>query len=217
MIRSADDEPTGSAADFLPKGRWSFKSLQQAATTCHGCDLFRHATQTVFGEGPVKARLMLVGEKPGDQEDLQGRPFVGPAGKLLERGLDEAGIDRKSVYVTNMVKHFKFTMRGKRRIHSKPSARQVAACRPWLDAELSIVRPEVLVALGATAAQGLFGPSFRVTQQRGDVFPTEMADHCYATLHPSALMRIPDADRRAAAFQAFVADLRIAADLLAHA
>ncbi|MEX0741299.1 MAG: UdgX family uracil-DNA binding protein, partial [Phycisphaeraceae bacterium] len=212
MIRDPDPQPTGSAADFLPAGRATLEALRRAAANCHGCDLFKHATQTVFGEGPVSARVMLVGEQPGDQEDQQGRPFVGPAGLLLERALEEAEIDREKVYVTNAVKHFKFTQRGKRRMHAKPNARQIAACRPWLDAEVNLVRPDVLVAMGATAAQSLFGSNFRVSRQRGQLFSTELAGNCYATLHPSALIRIRDANQRTASFKEFVSDLRIASD-----
>lgn len=218
MIRAnkpaSQDDVTGSAADFLPEGRLSYRALVEAAQHCRGCELYKHGTQTVFGEGPVKARLMFVGEKVGNQEDKQGHPFVGPAGQLLGRALDEVQIDRKEVYMTNMVKHFKFTMQGKRRLHAKPNSRELAACRPWLDAELAVVKPEIIVALGATAAQGMFGKAFRVRQQRGEVFETELAPHCMATLHPSAVLRIPDSEKRAAAFEDFVADLRIAAELL---
>lgn len=214
MIRDTDPQPTGSAADFLPAGRITLNTLERAAAGCHGCDLFRNATQTVFGEGPVNARVMLVGEQPGDQEDRRGRPFVGPAGLLLEHALDEAELDRGRIYVTNAVKHFKFTSRGKRRMHAKPDARQVAACRPWLDAEINLIRPDVLVAMGATAAQGLFGRNFRVSRQRGELFTTDLAPNCFATLHPSALIRIRDNEQRATSFRAFVDDLRIAADLL---
>src|SRR5437764_9334417 len=160
-------ESTGSAADFLP-ARITLPQLRAASENCHGCDLYCNATQVVFGEGPASARAMFVGEQPGDQEDLAGKPFVGPAGRLLDEGLEEAHIDRGEVYVTNAVKHFKFEQRGKRRIHSKPSARQVAACKPWLKAEVEVIRPDVIVALGATAAQAIFGSSFKVTQHRGE-------------------------------------------------
>src|SRR5262245_1138934 len=156
-----------TAEPFLPK-KLSFPALRDAAKSCEGCDLYTHATQTVFGEGPADARVMFVGEQPGDQEDKAGKPFVGPAGAMLDKALEKVGIDRSLVYVTNAVKHFKFEQRGKRRIHSKPSARQVAACKPWLKAEVEVVRPDVLVALGATAAQAIFGSSFKVTQRRGE-------------------------------------------------
>ena len=155
-----------TAADYLPR-RITLESLREAAKLCHGCDLWRNATQTVFGEGPANARLMFVGEQPGDQEDKVGRPFVGPAGRIFDQALDEVGIDRSRVYVTNAVKHFKWQARGKRRIHQKPNAAELAACRPWLDAELAVVQPHVLVCLGATAAQALLGRTFRVTKQRG--------------------------------------------------
>ncbi|MFI7640977.1 UdgX family uracil-DNA binding protein [Nonomuraea sp. NPDC049400] len=197
-----------SAAEFLPDKR-DLDSLRQAAACCEGCDLYRNATQTVFGEGPVEARYMLVGEVPGDQEDRQGHPFVGPAGRLLDKGLEEAGIQRDDVYVTNAVKHFSFTLRGKRRIHQKPTAAEITACHPWLDAELAVVRPEVIVVLGATAARALLGREFRVTQQRGE--PVPLGDAlAVATVHPSAVLRAPDRDL---AYKGFLADLRVAADL----
>ncbi|MDQ3611908.1 MAG: UdgX family uracil-DNA binding protein, partial [Actinomycetota bacterium] len=176
------------------------------------CGLYRDATQTVFGQGPGTARLMLVGEQPGDREDLAGRPFVGPSGQLLDRGLVDAGIDRQDVYVTNVVKHFKFIRRGKRRIHQKPSADEIGACRPWLDGELTAVRPEVVVALGATAAKALLGPSFRVSRQRGEVFHSDGARYT-ATLHPSAILRLPDGERDGAVGD-FVDDLTAVAALL---
>lgn len=177
------------------------------AARCEACPLFRHATQTVFGEGPARPAIMLVGEQPGDQEDRAGHPFVGPAGKLLDRALEAAGIDRREVYVTNAVKHFKWKPAGKRRLHQKPNAREVAACRPWLDAELAILRPAVVVALGATAAQTLMGPAFRVTRERGKPFEVPWARHFFATIHPSAILRGPP-DRREEALAQLTADLK---------
>jgi uracil-DNA glycosylase len=191
----------------------SLRALREAAAGCTACDLWRSGTQTVFGEGSSRAKLMLVGEQPGDREDREGRPFVGPAGRLLDQALEDAGIDRRLAYVTNVVKHFKWTARGKRRIHAKPNWGEIAACRPWLDAELAVVKPEVLVALGATAAQALFGRDFRVTKQRGQPIETDLAPHALATIHPSAILRADESDREAE-LQAFVADLRAAAKLL---
>jgi len=188
----------------------SLSVVAKAARSCTACPLYRHATQTVFGEGPKGATLMLLGEQPGDQEDLAGKPFVGPAGKLLDRALEEAGIDRTQVYVTNTVKHFKWEPRGKRRIHKKPNSREIAACRPWLEAELRLVRPKLLVCLGATAAQSVFGPSFRVTRDRGKVLESELAPKVLATVHPSSLLRQPDEESRAREYALFVADLRTA-------
>lgn len=189
--------------------RGGLETLRRAAAKCHGCDLYKDATQTVFGAGPGDARLMLVGEQPGDREDQAGEPFVGPAGMLLDRALREAGIDRDEVYLTNAVKHFKFTLpeRGKRRIHQKPNHGEVSACRPWLLAELDRVRPELVVCLGATAASALLGPEFRVTKQRGEVVSAQ-GIAAMATMHPSAVLRAPD---REAAFQGLVADLTVAA------
>jgi len=188
----------------------SLTTLKTAAKTCTACHLFKHATQTVFGEGPKGATLMLLGEQPGDQEDLAGKPFVGPAGKILDRALEEAGIDRTQVYVTNTVKHFKWEPRGKRRIHKKPNSREIAACRPWLEAELRVVRPGLLVCMGATAAQAVFGPKFRVTRERGKVLESELASKVVATVHPSSLLRQPDEESREREYKLFVADLRVA-------
>jgi uracil-DNA glycosylase len=185
--------------------------LRQEAAACRACDLWEHATQTVFGEGAERARLMFVGEQPGDQEDLQGKPFVGPAGKLLERALGEAGIDRRRVYVTNAVKHFRWTRRGKRRLHEKPNAGQIRACRPWLEAEIEIVRPHLIVLLGATAAQSVMGPAFRVSRQRGEVLPSPFGIPVLATVHPSSILRATDDQSREAAMSSFIADLRVAA------
>ena len=188
--------------------------LATEAARCTRCPLYEKATQTVFGEGPRRARVLMVGEQPGDQEDRQGRPFVGPAGQLLERALVQAGLDRRDVYVTNAVKHFKWEPRGKRRLHVKPNAREVAACRPWLDGELAAVKPELIVCLGATAAQSLLGRSFRVTQQRGVLLPSQLAARVLATVHPSSILRAPDAAARQRAFDDFVTDLgRVAAYL----
>jgi DNA polymerase len=188
----------------------SLATLKSASKTCTACHLFKHATQTVFGEGQKSATLMLLGEQPGDQEDLAGKPFVGPAGKILDRALEDAGIDRTQVYVTNTVKHFKWEPRGKRRIHKKPNSREIAACRPWLEAELRVVRPDLLVCMGATAAQSVFGPSFRVTRERGKVLESELAPKVVATVHPSSLLRQPDEESREREYKLFVADLRTA-------
>jgi uracil-DNA glycosylase len=189
-------------------------SLREQAARCRACPLWQHATQTVFGEGPAKAELLFVGEQPGDAEDKEGRPFVGPAGRVFDDALAEAGIDRKGVYVTNAVKHFKWKARGKRRIHQKPNAAETAACRPWLDAELEVVSPSVLVALGATAAQALLGRGFRVTQQRGVPVESDLAPNVVATVHPSSILRAPDEAARSEAYAAFVADLKAAASLV---
>jgi uracil-DNA glycosylase len=212
MPRSVKLEKSG--ADFLPTGRVSLRSLAEAAEDCRGCGLYRNATQTVFGEGLSSADVMLVGEQPGDKEDLTGRPFVGPAGTLLDRCLAEAGIDRDEVYVTNVVKHFKWTPRGKRRIHKKPNLEEISACRPWLEAELAHVRPQVLVCLGATAAQALLGRAFRVTRQRGKFVDSSLAPAVTATVHPSSILRSPDDLSREVEMEAFVADLRTVADKL---
>jgi uracil-DNA glycosylase family protein len=214
MIARRDDaEPTpGTALPFLPE-RLSLKSLTIAVQGCRGCDLYKHATQAVFGEGPRTARMMFVGEQPGDQEDLQGKPFVGPAGRMLAKALDEVDIDRNDVYVTNAVKHFKFAARGKRRIHSKPSAREIKACKPWLEAELEVIKPNVLVALGATAAQSLFGPAFRVSTMRGKLIECDLAPMCMATVHPSSLLRAPDEAARREAWKEFINDFRKFASL----
>jgi len=189
--------------------------LRSAASNCKACDLWKTATQTVFGEGPSKARIMLVGEQPGDQEDLAGHPFVGPAGRLLNEGLEEAGIERSEVYLTNVVKHFKWmaAQRGKKRIHKKPRYSEIHACRPWLDAELRVVKPHVLVCLGSTAAQSLLGREFSVTRQRGQVKDSPLAPSVVATVHPSSVLRAPDEQARHQQMQAFVNDLKIVADL----
>jgi DNA polymerase len=200
-----------TAADFLPQRR-SLTALREAATTCRGCPLYRDATQTVFGEGRASAEVVFVGEQPGDQEDRRGKPFVGPAGRVLDEALEEAGIERGDVYITNAVKHFKFTPRGKRRIHKRPSAAETAACRPWLDAELEAIKPSALVALGATAAQDLFGRSFRVTKQRGRPLEFDFAPLVMASVHPSSILRAPDEEARREEYGLFVADLRALAE-----
>jgi uracil-DNA glycosylase family protein len=197
-----------SAADFLP-ARLSVRALREAAACCRGCDLWKRGTQTVFGAGAAPAQLLFVGEQPGNDEDLRGEPFVGPAGKLLDRALLEAGIDRTQAYVTNVVKHFKWEPRGKRRIHEKPNAREVAACRPWVMAEIEVVRPRVVVCLGATAAQALLGRDFKVTQRRGELIEnTGLAPYVMATVHPSSILRAPDDETRQREFARFVEDLR---------
>jgi DNA polymerase len=198
-----------TAADFLPERR-SLSALRAAVQGCRGCPLYANATQAVFGEGPARAEIVMVGEQPGDQEDRQGKPFVGPAGRILSQGLEEAGIDRAQVFVTNVVKHFKFQPRGKRRIHKRPSAEEVRACRPWLDAEMHAVKPKALIALGATAAQDLFGRSFRVTKQRGEPLDFDFAPLVMATIHPSAILRADD-DQREEEYRRFVADLGVLA------
>ena len=196
------------AALWIPK-HLSLPALTTAVRHCEGCDLYRRATRPVFGEGPGRAPVMMVGEQPGDSEDREGRPFVGPAGKLLDRALEDAHVDRGAVYVTNAVKHFKFEARGKRRIHGKPNAAQVRACRPWLESEIAVVKPRLIVCLGATAAQALLGASFRVTQHRGEFLPHALAPMIMATVHPSALLRMPDEARRHAEYEMFVRDLAL--------
>jgi uracil-DNA glycosylase family protein len=200
---------TGSAAEFVP-AKLELATLRSAVQKCKGCDLYCNATQAVFGEGPGTASVMFVGEQPGDQEDLAGKPFVGPSGKLLDRALEEAGIDRSEVYVTNAVKHFKFEPRGTRRIHSKPNSREMAACRPWLEAEIATVRPKLIVCLGATAAQSLMGAQFRITKDRGKIFAdTPWAPGLVATNHPSAILRAPDPAAREESYKHLVKDLAI--------
>ena len=200
-------DTAGTAAEFLPE-RLSLTSLREAVPGCRACDLYKHATQAVFGEGAKRSEIMFVGEQPGDQEDKAGAPFVGPAGKLLDRALEEAGIDRSLAYVTNVVKHFKWKAQGKRRIHQKPNWSEVAACHPWFEAELAVVEPRVLVCLGATAAQALLGRDFRVTQHRGEPLESDLAPVVIATVHPSSILRADDRDKE---FAAFVDDLRTVA------
>lgn len=204
--------PFPGAEEFIPSNVRSLKQLRAAASDCRGCDLYKNATQTVFGEGASKALIMFIGEQPGDQEDVQGHPFVGPAGGLLSKALEEAGIERKDVYVTNVVKHFKWTPapHGKKRVHSKPNAKEIEACRPWLDREISFVLPSVVVLLGATAAQTLLGASFRVTKQRGKIMTDiNWAPAVVATVHPSSILRAPDDEERRKQFATFVSDLKV--------
>jgi DNA polymerase len=201
-----------SAVEFLPE-RLTLPALREAAAGCRGCHLWQVGTQTVFGEGAVQAEAMFVGEQPGDQEDRAGKPFVGPAGRVFDEALEEAGIDRTAVYVTNAVKHFKWQARGKRRIHQKPNWTEMTACQPWLEAELEVVKPRVLVLLGATAAQTLLGRQFRVTQHRGELLVSDLAEAVTATVHPSSILR-GDPEERDTNFAAFVADLRVVGELL---
>lgn len=211
--KSGDADEHYDPAPVPPTDDWD--AVRDAALGCRACPLWKIGTQTVFGEGRKRAKMMMLGEQPGDQEDLAGKPFIGPSGKLLDRALEEAGIDRGTVYVTNTVKHFKWEPRGKRRLHKKPGAREIAACRPWLEAELRIVKPALLVCLGSTAAQAIFGPAFRVTQDRGRVLESPLAPRVLATVHPSSLLRAPDEETRLREYEKFVADLRAAADALA--
>ena len=201
------------ATPFLPE-RSSLKGLREAAAGCRGCHLWRGATQTVFGEGKKSSRVMFVGEQPGDREDREGEPFVGPAGRELDRGLEAAGIERADAYVTNVVKHFKFEERGRRRIHQTPKRFEIDACRPWLEEELKVVQPEALVLLGATAAKALLGSSFRVTQHRGELLASDLAPIVTATIHPSAILRAPDDQARQEERDAFAEDLRVVAKAL---
>ena len=214
--RSRAPRPGEPVSSLLPD-RPTLPAVREAASGCKACELYRRGTQTVFGEGPRRAALMLVGEQPGDVEDIAGHPFVGPAGKLLDRALEQAGIDRRQVYVTNVVKHFKWEPRGKRRIHSKPNGAEIAACRPWLETEIALVRPRALVCLGATAAQALLGRGFRVTVDRGRFVESSLAPSVTATIHPSSILRAPDEAARREAMQGFVADLRSVAARLAEA
>jgi len=212
-MRAGRAAATGTAAPLVPE-RPSLPKLRAAAARCRACDLGERGTQTVFGEGSPRAQVIFVGEQPGNDEDLAGRPFVGPAGKLLDHALEAAGIDRSQVYVTNVVKHFKWVPQGKRRIHQKPNSREIAACRPWLDAELDVLKPKVLVCLGATAAQALLGSKFRVSQQRGQLVPSPLAPHVIATVHPSSILRAPDDESRHVEMERFIDDLRRVARVL---
>ena len=202
-----------SAAEYLPRSR-SLKSLAEAAEGCRGCELYKDATQVVFGEGRPSARLMLVGEQPGNKEDLAGEPFVGPAGQLLDKALEEAGIERSEAYVTNAVKHFKWKAKGKRRLHQTPRAGEVEACKPWLEAEVQAVEPEALLAMGATATRSLFGTKVKVTKDRGRPLESPLAPVAAVTIHPSAILRLRDHDEREAEFAGFVADLEAVATAL---
>src|SRR3989441_11517070 len=208
-LKAARSKSQQTAAPLIPP-KPTLASLRVAAASCKACDLWERATQTVFGEGDAHAKVVFVGEQPGDREDLAGHPFVGPAGKLLDQALAEVGIARSDVYVTNVVKHFNWApdQRGKRRIHKKPRYWEINACRPWLDAELAVVKPEVLVCLGATAAQSLLGRKFSVSRQRGELVQSELARYVLATVHPSSLLRMPDEKDRHAEFERFVDDLR---------
>jgi DNA polymerase len=199
--------PLQTAAPLVPP-RPTLSKLREAARQCKACDLWKLGTQTVFGEGSPHAKVMFVGEQPGDKEDLEGRPFVGPAGRILDRALEAAGIDRQEVYVTNAVKHFKWEPRGKRRIHKKPNQLEILACRPWLEAEISVVKPEVIVCLGATAAQSLIGKGFKVTEHRGELIPHQLAPRVTATVHPSSILRAPDEQSRHDEMARFMEDLR---------
>jgi DNA polymerase len=210
----ADEPKAGQPVPDLLPPRPSLPAVRAVAAKSKACELYKRGTQTVFGEGPRHAALMLVGEQPGDAEDVAGHPFVGPAGKLLDRALEEAGIDRRQVYVTNVVKHFKWEPRGKRRIHAKPNSAEVAACRPWLEVELALVKPHVLVCLGATAAQALLGRAFKVSKRRGELVESALAPAVTATVHPSSILRAPDDTARREEMRRFVADLRKVAALL---
>ena len=204
-----DERPwVGTAADYLPKRR-SLSALRRSAETCRGCHLWLNATQTVFGEGLRRARLMLVGEQPGDEEDERGRPFVGPSGRLLDGVLEAAGIERGDTYVTNVVKHFKWEPRGQRRLHKKPTTAEIGACLPWLEAELEVMRPAILLCLGATAARTLLGGDFSVTKQRGEWLESRLARHVMATIHPSAILRLRDSGERERALTRYVDEFRI--------
>lgn len=204
---------TGSAADFLPQQR-DLAHLRQAAASCQGCSLYRNATQTVFGEGPAAARVLLIGEQPGDQEDMAGKPFVGPAGQLLDKALLAAGYARDQLYLTNAVKHFKWEWRGRRRLHKKPSVAEVRACKPWLEAEVAAVRPDLLVCLGVTAATAILGRSVRLKDVRSTFISTPLQVDAFVTIHPSALLRLPSAQDREAEYQRLVAELRSAREHL---
>ncbi len=206
-------KPGQPVSELLPE-RLSLKAVRDVAAGCKACDLYARGTQTVFGEGPRKADVMLVGEQPGDAEDIAGHPFVGPAGRLLDKALAEAGIDRSVVYVTNVVKHFKWEPRGKRRIHQKPNAAEIGACRPWLETEIALVKPRVLVCLGATAAQALLGKAFKVSKQRGEFVQSSLAPLVTATVHPSSILRAPDDESRLAEMRRFVEDLKRVAERL---
>jgi len=206
--------PGQPVSDLLPP-RPTLAAVRTVAAFCKACDLYKRGTQTVFGEGPATAEVMLVGEQPGDAEDLAGRPFVGPAGRLLDTALEEVGLDRRGVYLTNVVKHFKWEPRGKRRIHAKPNSAEIALCRPWLETEIALVKPRVLVCLGATAAQALLGKTFRVSRQRGEFVASSLAPHVMATVHPSSILRAPDDESRREEMRRFVEDLKKVSSALA--
>ncbi len=210
------DPGSGSTARELIPDDPTLDGLREAAASCRACDLYKTATQTVFGDGAARAQVMFVGEQPGDREDIEGKPFVGPAGRVLDEALDEAGIDRRQVYITNAVKHFKWKPQGKRRLHQRPNAAEITACRPWLDAEIALIKPQFLVLLGATAAQALLGREFRVTQQRGQFLERPGLPLTMATVHPSSILRAPDEESRVLKMRAFVQDLKRLAQRLAR-
>jgi DNA polymerase len=212
ILQNGERKPIMTTASRMSGS--DLKTLREAAADCRACPLWKDATQTVFGEGPQHARIMLVGEQPGDKEDLAGKPFVGPAGQMLDRALEEAGIDRKKVYVTNAVKHFKFVPRGKIRLHQKPTTPEIKACRPWYERELHSIKPDLVVAMGATAAQSVFGKITPINKSRGRLIDLQDGIKALVTVHPSYLLRLPDADAKAREYQRFVEDLRIAADVL---
>jgi uracil-DNA glycosylase family protein len=216
MGETPKPRPDSPAWDLIPE-KPTLPKVRQAAAGCRACELWEKGTQTVFGEGSAGSSLMLVGEQPGDREDVEGHPFVGPAGRLLDTALERAGIDRSKVYVTNVVKHFNWEPRGRRRIHKKPNAEHISACRPWLETELRLVKPKVLVCLGATAAQAIIGRTFRLTQHRGELVETGLEPMVTATVHPSSILRAPDDEARHEAMEAFVADLTKVASLLGRA
>jgi DNA polymerase len=213
MATRKSRSPEISAADFMPE-QLTLPSLKAAAADCKGCDLWEKGTQTVFGEGKRRATALFVGEQPGNEEDLTGKPFVGPAGRMFDSALEEAGINRQQTYVTNVVKHFKWEPRGKRRIHKKPNSQEINACRPWLEAEIAVVKPKVVVALGATAAQALLGAQFRVTKNRGEFLESTLAPYIMATVHPSSILRAPDDETRRLEYRRFVDDLKKLARVL---
>jgi DNA polymerase len=212
ILQNGERKPIMTTASRMSDS--DLKTLREAAADCRACPLWKDATQTVFGEGPQHARIMLVGEQPGDKEDLAGKPFVGPAGQMLDRALEEAGIDRMKVYVTNAVKHFKFVPRGKIRLHQKPTTPEIRACRPWYERELNSIKPDLVVAMGATAAQSVFGKITPINKSRGRLIDLQDGIKALVTVHPSYLLRLPDADAKAREYQRFVEDLRIAADVL---
>jgi len=209
-------KPVITAAPLVPN-RPTLPKLRAAASGCKACDLWKTGTQTVFGEGSPHAKVMFVGEQPGDKEDLAGKPFVGPAGAVLDKALVAAGIERNEVFVTNAVKHFKWEPRGKRRIHKKPNQLEIAACRPWLNAEIDVTKPQVIVLLGATAAQAMLGKDFKVSQRRGELIPSELAPYVVATVHPSSILRAPDEDARHEAMRLFVEDMKTVASVIHRA
>jgi DNA polymerase len=209
-------EKSPSSAEKLIPEKLSISALKKAAEDCKACDLWENATQTVFGEGARHTKVMFVGEQPGNEEDLQGKPFVGPAGRLFDEALEQAGIDRRQTYVTNVVKHFKWEPRGKRRIHKKPNSTEIKACRPWLEAEIAAVKPKVIVCLGATAAQALLGHQFRVSKQRGEFFESPLAPAVTATVHPSSILRAPDEQSRRLEMRRFIDDLKKVASILSR-